>query len=315
MEIKNLFVLFLLSFFTVSCLQTSGFDLRKDKSSQNLENKQDENKEEPKVVAINEVETFDRGKPFRPKVGLVLGPGLALSFAHVGVLKKIVEAEVPIHAVIGMGWSTFSAVEFSSEGSVHGLEWRASRSNELKELSSLGFWKSTFDEKSVQDLKQVSSTLLTSTATKNNHAKFSCSLYSSKLGKVVFSKHKNYEVCAAVPPLFNPGKTYSPFIMGANEAMQAAKDLGAEKVIYIDVLRPIDLWADKKKYVNGSSYWYWTLAQAQLAEDSRNFDKVIPVSSRESFGLLDFSKVLDLVSMGEDAGDDLVKFLKSEYQY
>lgn len=314
MEIKNLFVLSLLSVVFVSCLQTPGFDLRSEKSKTSVgENAKDG--EATETAPINDVENFDRSKPFRPKLGLVLGPGLARSFVHVGVLKKIVEAEIPIQAVIGMGWSTFPAVEYSSEGSVHGLEWRASRSNDLKELASLGFWKSTFDEKSVGDLKAVSKTLLTSTQTKNSHAKFSCSLYSSKLGKVVFSKHKNFEVCAAVPPLFNPGKNYAPFVMGSNESLKAAKDLGAEKVIYIDVLKPIDLWGDKKSYVNGSSYWYWTLAQAQLAEDSVNFDKVISVRSRESYSLLDFGKILDLVTMGESAGDELVEFLKREYQY
>jgi len=312
MEIKSLFVTFLLSFLLASCLQTPGLDLRSDekKKTEEVDQTQD-----GKQTQINDVETFDQSKPFRPKIGLVLGPGLALSFAHIGVLKRVVESEIPIKSIVGMGWGTFPAIEFASEGSVHGLEWRASRSSELKELSSLGFWKSTFDEKGIQDLREVSKTILTSTQTKNNHSKFSCSLYSSKLGKVVFSKHKGYEVCAAVPPLFNPGKTYSPFIMGSKESFQMAKDLGAEKVIYIDVLTPLDIWSSKKNYINGSSYWYWTLAQAQLAEDSKIFDKVVTVRIRESYGILDFGKVLELVRMGETAGDDLVDFLKSEYQY
>lgn len=314
METKSLFVLSLLSFAFTACLQTPGFDLRPDGSKASTDQKE-EVEQNLNQTPINDVDTFDRSKPFRPKIGLVLGPGLALSFAHIGVLKKVVESEIPIQAVVGMGWGTFSAIEFASEGSVHGLEWRASRSSELKELSSLSFWKSTFDEKGVQDLKEVSKTLLSSNQTRNNHSKFSCSLYSSKLGKVVFSKHKGFEVCAAVPPLFNPGKTYSPFIMGSKESFQVAKDLGAEKIIYIDVLTPLDLWSSKKNYVNGSSYWYWTLAQAQLLEDSKDFDKVVSVRIREPYGLLDFGKVLDLVTMGETAGRDLVDFLKSEYQY
>jgi hypothetical protein len=314
MEIKNLFVLLLLSSTLLSCLQTPNFDLRPDGSKKESEQKPKDEEAQDQTL-IKDVETFDRSKPFRPKLGLVLGPGLALSFAHIGVLKKLIESEIPIHAIVGMGWGSFTAVEFASEGSVHGLEWRASRSSELKELSSLSFWKSTFDEKGVQDLKIVSKTLLSSTQTRNSHAKFSCSLYSIKLGKVVFSKHKGFEVCGAVPPLFNPGKTYSPFIMGSKEALQAAKDLGAEKVIYIDVLTPLDLWASKKNYINGSSYWYWTLAQAQLLEESKAFDKVTRVQISEPYGLLDFSKVLDFVTMGEASGRDLVKFLKSEYQY
>ena len=310
MKTKSLFVTLLLSFMFTACLQTSGSNLRPDGSKAPSGQDQISNQ-----ASINNVDIFDRSKPFRPKIGLVLGPGLALSFAHIGVLKKIVESEIPIQAVVGMGWSTFPAIEFANEGSVHGLEWRSSRSSELKKLSSLSFWKSTFSEKGVQDLKEVSKTILSSSQARNNHAKFSCSLYSSKLGKVIFSKHKGFEVCAAVPPLFNPGKTYSPFVMGSQESLQMARDLGAEKVIYIDVLTPLDLWRSKKNYVNDTSYWYWTLAKAQLFEDSKDFDKVVSVRIRKLYGLLDFSKILELVTMGETAGRDLVDFLKSEYQY
>ena len=103
--------------------------------------------------------------------------------------------------------------------------------------------------------------------------------------------------------------------MGSKESLEMAKEMGAEKVIYVNVLTPLDLWGSKKNYINGSSYWYWTLAQAQLVEDSKEFDKVISVRIREHYGLLDFGKMLDLVSRGETAGRDLVDFLKSEYQY
>ena len=313
MGIKSLFVTLLFSFSfslsLVSCLQTLNFDLQ-SKDSKKIGGKQGVNK-----TSINDIETFDHSKPFRPKIGLVLGPGLALSFAHIGVLKKIIESEIPIEAIVGIGWGVFPAIEYASEGSVHGLEWRASRSSELKELSNLSFWKSTFGEKGIQDLKKVSKTILSTEKTRGNHAKFSCSLYSSKLGKVVFSKHRGFEICAAVPPLFNPGKIYSPFIMGSKESYQVVKNLGAEKIVYIDVLTPLDLWSSKKNYVNGSSYWYWTLARAQLIEDSKEFDRVISVRIREPYSLLDFGKVLELVTMGETAGLELVDFLKSEYQY
>ncbi len=315
MAIKSLFVTFVLSVFLTSCLQTPGIVFRKNPNQRSNTQMGQSDVDGPKVVRINEVSTHDQSKPFRPKLGLVLGPGLAYSFAHIGVLKKLIEAKIPVTTIVGLGWSTFSAIEYATEGSVHGLEWRASRSKELQSLSNLSFWKSSFDEKNIQDLKKVAKAILTTDQTQDHKSTFSCSLYSNKVSKIVFSKHKGFEVCAAVPPLFNPGKSYSPYIMGSRESLAAAKDLGAEKVIYIDVLTSDDLWRDQKNSISGSSYWYWALAKAQLKEDFQFFDYVQRVDMNRSEGLLDFSKVLSFVGQGEVAGEKLVRFLKKEYQY
>ncbi|HET7616035.1 MAG TPA: patatin-like phospholipase family protein, partial [Bacillales bacterium] len=55
----------------------------------------------------------------RPKVGLALGSGGAKGFAHVGVLKVLEEAEIPIDYIAG---SSMGALTAGLYGAGHGVE-------------------------------------------------------------------------------------------------------------------------------------------------------------------------------------------------
>lgn len=312
MATKSFFVSLVLSLFLASC-QTSPFEMRSEEKKQTKAHS-DQQDLEPIQQPPKHIDTYDKDKPFRPKIGLVLGPGLAHSFAHIGLLKELLREDIPIEVVVGMGWSSIVAKEFATQGSLHGLEWKASRSENLKNLSNLGFWKKTFAEKEVQDVKVIMNELLSDSKPNSEHSTFACPIYSLKNQKVAFVKDKGFEICAAVPPLFNPGLNYSPYIMGSKDALEAALNLGAEKIIYINVLEDSSLWGENKTYLTGASYWYWTLVKHKLKEDQDSYDKVVSIRSLKT-DLLDFNNILNDVRAGELSGKKLVKFLKAEYQY
>lgn len=317
MAIKSFFVSLVLSSFLVSC-QTGPFDFRDNGEKTNQTRPQTQSNKGKVEIPVDPspkyVDTHDRKKPFRPKLGLVLGPGIAHSFAHIGLLKELLNEDIPVEVVVGMGWSSIIAKEYVSQGSLHGLEWKASRSENLKSLSSLGFWKKTYTEKKVEDVKLLTDELLSDSQQNKKYSSFLCPIYSLKSQKVAFVKENKFEICAAVPPLFNPGFDHSPYIMGSKEAYGAALELGAEKVIYVDVLKDSALWEDNKTYLTGASYWYWTLVKQKLKEDQDSFDKVISIRSLKT-DLLNFDNILNDVRAGQTSGKKLVRFLKEEYQY
>jgi len=58
-------------------------------------------------------------------IALVLGEGIARSFAHVGVIKALQEAKIPIHMVVGSGMGSFMGALYANKGSANDLEWHA----------------------------------------------------------------------------------------------------------------------------------------------------------------------------------------------
>lgn len=316
MVIKNLFVIFLCSLFLVSCLQTPKVNFRNTEVKRSVP--EGETSDRPFEEAYNDdvyFETKEKDKLFRPKVALVLGPGAARSFAHIGLLKAVKAADIPVHAIIGMGWSSIVAAEYVDQKSVHGLEWKVSRSEGLKKLSEISFWHSRIKEKTVADAEVLVSSLLTNYKIRSvNRGEFSCPLLSKRKNSLVFSDKRGLKNCISVPPLFNPGKNYAPYLFDAIAVKQGAIRLGAEKVIFVDVLsKNTKFFGAKEASVTGAVYWYWQFASQMTQSAHIAFDKVIEVNIASE--ILNFNNTLESVMQGQLAGEELVEFLRQSYQY
>lgn len=309
MGIKNFFVILLCSLFFVSCLQTPGLIFRDGKTGEKTEVERPSNVELPKV----QLETRDARKPFRPSFALVLGPGLSRTFAHIGLLKEFSRAEIPVTAIVGTGWSSLSAFEFLNQGSVNGLEWKASRSEELKTLAAINFWSSSLKAKPLQEAARLSQNLLTEKKGSTKKGDFYCPLYSAKRKRLVLAKQDGLDYCLALPPLFDSGRTYSPYVEDLEGVAQALRDKGISKIIFISVLGQGSYWGKEESKVDNASYWKWNFTTYQSQEAKKYFDKTFAIESET--GLLDFTNILNDVRLGESTGRDLVQFLRENYQY
>ncbi len=58
------------------------------------------------------------------RICLVLGPGMARGFAHVGVLEAFVEKNVPLHCIVGMEMGAVVGGLFASSGEINALQWQ-----------------------------------------------------------------------------------------------------------------------------------------------------------------------------------------------
>lgn len=318
MGIKSSFVIFLCSIFLISCAQVPKVNFRNKEAPRDIPAAEDSGEPGEEVIEEDEsvnFETKKSEKPFRPKVALVLGPGASRSFAHIGLLKEIKSANIPIHSIIGMGWSAIVAAEYVDQKSVHGLEWKVSRSESLKKLSETSFWSSTIKEKTTRDAELIIQSLLTSSkGSRGKKGEFTCPLLSKRKSDMVFADKRGLKNCIAIPPLFNPGKAYAPYLFDTAGLKKGALQMGAEKVIFVDVLnRNRSLFGAKESSVTGAAYWYWGFV-AQMTEAGHDaFDKVIEINVDSE--ILNFETSLKSVRQGQAAGGELVEFLQREYQY
>lgn len=318
MEIKNLFVILIcsLTLFVASCAQVPKVNFRNKGVSQGQGAQNDEPSEDVsnKDERVN-LETQDKSKEFRPKLALILGPGASRAFAHIGLLKEIKASNIPIHSVLGMGWASLVAAEYVDQKSVHGLEWKVSRSETLKKLSQTSFWNSKIKEKTTADADSLAAGLLTSyRAGASKRGEFTCPLLSKRKNALIFSDKRGLKNCMAVPPLFDPGKSYAPYLFDVKALRDGLVKMGAQKVIYVDVLsRNPRFFGSKEASVTGAVYWYWNFVSQMTTTSHNIFDKVIEIDAGSE--ILNFNTTLDSVRKGQQAGQDLVEFLKKEYQY
>lgn len=316
------FFIFLLPIVFSSCASLKDFDFRPRSSKESgpytgTDQKpySDEEIEEDGGKSVDTKQVLGRkdGKPFRPKLAIILGPGLARSFAHVGFLKRLKEAGIPIQAIVGMGWGSFAAHEYSSEGSVHGLEWRLSRSTELQSLTKTSLWSSEIKPKSKSQVSNLVSTLLSRQNSKG--PLFGCSLMSGVIKKVKIGGKKNIADCVAVPPLLDSGSGVAPYLMDVKWISDYLKSRGINKIIFVNVLsRSTVKWGEASSKMRSSEKWYWNFVENSLSQQNKNVDHVFSIST-SSFGMLDFSKTLELVRTGYKDSEKIIKFLQDEYQF
>ena len=58
------------------------------------------------------------------KVGMILGPGSSRSLAHIGVIRELVKAQIPIDSIVGIEWGALVGAMFANNGQVHDIEWK-----------------------------------------------------------------------------------------------------------------------------------------------------------------------------------------------
>ncbi len=309
---------FSLFLFLSSCASLDSFDLRPRSSNEGSSAKQNVEKpvevdEKGKKVDTEQVLGRSNDKPFRPKLAIILGPGLVRSFAHIGFLKRLIEADIPVQAVVGLGWGSFTAYEYASEGSVHGLEWRLSRSKELSALTKTTLWSSELKPKAKNQIGALVSTLVSDENSRG--PLFGCSLMSGVVKKVKIGGKKNIDDCVAVPPLLDSGSGVAPYLLDVSYISEYLKSRGIGKVIFINVLSRSSMkWGDMNAKVRSSEKWYWNFVENSLSTQHEYVDHVFNISTSK-YDMLDFSKTLEVVRTGYKESDKIIDFLQTEYQF
>ena len=76
------------------------------------------------------------------KVGIILGPGGVRSFAHTGVIRELLNAQIPIDSVVGMEWGALVGGMFANKGQIHDTEWKLYKLQKKELLEKKSFFGS-----------------------------------------------------------------------------------------------------------------------------------------------------------------------------
>ncbi len=253
------------------------------------------------------------------KVALILGPGGAKAFAHVGVLKALQQQRIPIDKVVGLEWGALIAGLFAVKGQVHDVEWKLYK----MEQHNLPYPKGFFTSKGPgEESARVMDGFLQEAFGKDEIGRskvdFACPTRTIWSGVVAWQAKGPYteavKRCLPYPPVF---KTQGTFIAGAsqlNESIERLIKEGYNVIIFINVLGSAMPVPQENLMENLNHVILWQEVKRALADASKYNIDIINVDT-SAFPIVRFDGKKDLVVIGEKAGGAAAANLVSKYRF
>jgi NTE family protein len=222
---------------------------------------------------------------FAPKVGLILGPGSARAYAHVGVVQELAKAKLPITHVVGLEMGALVGAIFASKAQPFDVEWQMFK---LKDFKSVGvLLQGVFQNQKTEDFKLP----------------FACPAFNLTkqqnfmMNKGVVTQMLPY--CLPYPPLLKPFNQNVAGLTEMKAAVDYLKSKGANYIVYVHILN------SKAGVITGSlegeSNVLWSLAAQTLSKQWPGVDYVISVPVQD-FDLLNFDQRRQIMQRGIDVG-------------
>lgn len=175
-----------------------------------------------------------------PKVGIILGPGGMKAYAHIGVLRELARARIPVHAVTGLEWGAVIGALFAQQGQANDAEWKAFKLREQDLPGEGGFLSSRLKPRSISMLSGFLDTAFAGASIERSKIDFACPAYWSRVDRFGWMSKGSVKdamlACLPYPPFFsdNAGVTAAPF--SVEQAATYLRGRGANLIILVNVL-------------------------------------------------------------------------------
>jgi NTE family protein len=253
-----------------------------------------------------------------PKVGVILGPGAMKAYAHLGVLRELQRARIPVHAVAGIEWGAVIGGLYSVQGQVNDAEWKAFKLRD-QELPGEGFLSSRIKMASIATLEPFLATAAGSSAIERNKIPFGCPAYWSKQDRFGWmskgSLKEAIRTCVPYPPLYsdNAGVLASPFSI--EDASAWLKSRGANLIVLVNVLAQGELLAPSRVSSQYADNLLWSEIRREFLRAKPPTVNIVININTTGHPLLDYAGRRALMEAGSKASRDVVDKMAAQYGF
>jgi NTE family protein len=256
----------------------------------------------PPQAPIPEAAPIASPIPAIPKIGLILGPGGARAYGHIGVLQNLNRLKIPIYGTVGIEWGAPIAALLSSKGQVYDVEWQMFKlkDDELTKKSLIG---STARANEITALKDFFQTAFGRQRAEDFRHPFACPAYNIAKNQVYMMSRGQVEqlmpYCLPYPPLFKP---FNRNVSGVRELKMAADYLRSQGANYIVLVNALGRDAGRTSLVRESDSGesvMWSEIASFYAKPQAGIDAVIPVEL-DSYLVTDFEKRREIMQKGAE---------------
>jgi NTE family protein len=246
--------------------------------------------------------------PAIPKIGLILGPGGARAYGHIGALQNLSRLKVPIYATVGIEWGAPAAALLSSKGQVYDVEWQMFKlkDDELSKKSLIGSSGKT----DVTALKEFFQAAFGNQRVESFRHPFGCPAYNIAKNQVYMMSRGQVEqllpYCLPYPPMF---KAYNRNVSAVRELKMAADYLHSQGANYIILVNVLGRDAGRKSLVretDSAESVMWSELASFYAKPQPGIDATIAVDL-DSYLVTDFEKRREIMQKGAEVSQKAIE--------
>ena len=232
------------------------------------------------------------------RVAIILGPGGARSYAHIGFLRELQRRKIEPEFIAGIEWSALPAAIYASKGYPNEVEWQMFKLDEaswFRRQFLPGETKSVSAEVFREDLHKI----FGSNLVQSNKIKIVCpSLNMSKAQTYLMNKGASAVLlpfCMNHPPQFKPHQGSVAGLFDLKAVVDYFKSQGATHVLYVNLLEGLGPSAFGDDF---SANALWSAHLSTLQRRQSGIDEMISIPLGE-FSLRNFDKKKEIVTAGQ----------------
>ncbi len=236
-----------------------------------------------------------------PKIGIILGPGGMKSFAHIGVLRELESARIPINMIAGMEWGALVAGTYSLKRKANDVEWKLFKIPK-DILPRKEFMGHRTEPTSMNDFTPFLENTFGSMNITDGEIPFICPTKSlTKYASLIFQRNKYVDalqLCLPFPPLFKPYQNWVANPYSVKALSDALKKAGMDYVILVNVTPGIQRLNDD---ASAAEFILWNHVMDEMNEGKNYVNYVIDVNIQDK-SVLDFDSRREFISIGQQYG-------------
>ncbi len=242
------------------------------------------------------------------KIGLILGPGSARAYAHIGVLQELQRQKIPIHAIVGVEFAAPMAALFAWKGFANDVEWQMFKMKD-ENLGSAGLLSTSSTSAQMDDIKDFMKTVFHGLKTDDLKKPFSCpSLNMSKNQMFMLSRGSLEQMlpyCMPYAPVFKPFSQSVAGVYDIKAMSDYLKSQGANHILLINVLGG-SLYKKSNLQSESSAFVSWAELAAMYTKPGGGVDTVITLNL-DGYGLNDMGLKREIKSKAVDLSAGQIK--------
>ena len=250
-----------------------------------------------------------------PRLGLILGAGGTLSFAHIGFLRELEKQKIPVHAIVGLEWGSLVAGAYALKGKAHAIEWKLLKLP-VEKFGKKSFFKKNRQAVGISKMNGFLKGLFSKSHFSDLKLPFACAFADIKKEEVRLrvrgSLMDGLKVCWPYPPHFRM-ETQMAEPNAVFQAVEFLKNQGAELVVYVDVSSSNSLFDRKDQDRKPWQTLMWTQHKGLVSKGSFA-DETVKLSLSGSF-INSYQSLRALVRMGQLKSRSWVRSFSKKYAY
>lgn len=253
-----------------------------------------------------------------PRVGVILGPGGMRTFAHIGVLKEMARARLPVRAVVGLEWGAVIGGLFAMQGQANEVEWKAFKLSD-DDVPGSGLLSKAIQRETAKDLREFFDRTFGDQLIDRAKVDFACPSYNIRSERFGWWNRgplkDGVSKCVAYPPYYTDtdGWLAAPFAI--EEAAAYLRSKGSNLIIYVDVLAGGEIFNSTLIDEHYADYVLWAEARRQAARKQLPGVNVVVRVNTGQHGLTDFDGRRQMMDAGARAAQDVIQKLVAQYGF